>query len=163
MSTMTSRPISQSLSVARSLICTPFETTQLSSLTLSREGRSAPSSGTWTERSLLLANNDIVHDDNVGQLSALADEAALANNAALDADLLAEVGVDRGVEVGIRRDEDAGRGVGRWWGWREKLEGLLEVRGRSVMAQLSGRSTTHSSVHLDPTSDRVSSTTPSIS
>ena len=33
-STITSRPISQSLSAARSRICTPFDTTQLSSLTL---------------------------------------------------------------------------------------------------------------------------------
>jgi hypothetical protein len=35
-STITSRPISQSLRLARSRICTPFETTQLSNLTLQR-------------------------------------------------------------------------------------------------------------------------------
>lgn len=50
------------------------------------------------ETSLLLADDNVLHNNHVGQFSSLANEAALADDAALDADLLAEVGVDGGME-----------------------------------------------------------------
>lgn len=60
-----------------------------------------------TNADSLFANNHALHDDAVGQLRALADDRVASNDAALHADLLAHVAVDRRVEMRVGRDEDA--------------------------------------------------------
>ena len=52
----------------------------------------------WPGQRALFSDDNIVHDDGIRQLGPLTDETALADDASLDADLFAQVRVDRWVK-----------------------------------------------------------------